>query len=219
MKSFLRILFSLLSLGTLTQAATSCKEAPGPERVATARENVRPELGDFFGDPVFIRIVKESWLLELWVQHKGSWQILKTYPIAGMSGTLGPKEKEGDKQAPEGFYDVVPGRMNPNSRYHLAFNIGYPNAYDRSQGRTGSFIMVHGSDVSIGCFAMTDEGIEEIYTMVNEAFRKGQKRVEIHVYPFEMTPARMEKEKDSPHINFWRTLQQRWQHTHDRHEP
>ncbi len=213
-----RILLPLMALGLLSQTVSSCK-ANGAERVATARENVREELGAFFGAPVFIRIVKESWLLELWVQHEGRWQILKTYPIAGMSGTLGPKQKEGDEQAPEGFYDVVPGRMNPNSRYHLAFNIGYPNAYDRALGRTGSFIMVHGSDVSIGCFAMTDEGIEEIYTMVNEAFLNGQKRVEVHIYPFEMTAARIEKETNNPHLTFWRTLQPRWQHTHEHHEP
>ncbi len=214
-----RSLFPLIALGMISQAATSCKEAPGAERVATARAHVQADLGAFFGDPVFIRIVKESYLLELWVQHQGCWQVLKTYPIAAMSGTLGPKEKEGDEQAPEGIYDVVPERMNPNSRFHLAFNIGYPNQYDRSRGRTGSFIMVHGSDVSIGCFAMTDEGIEEIYTMVNEAFLRGQKRVKVHIYPFEMTAARMEKEKEHPHIDFWRTLQPHWQRTHDTHMP
>ncbi len=218
MRPLNHLLLPLLALGMLLLSTTSCK-AGGAERVAAARAHVEAELGAFFGDPVFIRIVKESWLLELWVCHKGSWQILRTYPIAGMSGTLGPKEKEGDEQAPEGFYDVVPERMNPNSNYHLSFNIGYPNATDRKLGRTGSFIMVHGSNVSIGCFAMTDEGIEEIYTMVNEAFRKGQKRVEVHIYPFEMTPARMEMEKESPHIEFWRTLQPRWQHTHDKHRP
>ncbi len=218
MRLISRLFIPLMTLGMLSQVATSCK-ADSADRVAAARAHVQDELGAFFGCPVFIRIIKESWLLELWVQHEGAWQVLKTYPIAGMSGKLGPKQKEGDEQAPEGFYDVVPERMNPNSRYHLAFNIGYPNEYDRSLGRTGSFIMVHGSDVSIGCFAMTDPGIEEIYTMVNEAFRAGQKRVELHVYPFEMTPARMEKEKNSPHHEFWRTLQPRWQHTHDHHSP
>ncbi len=212
------ILPLFMALGMLSQAANSCKETE-LDRVAAARTHVQPQLGAFFGAPVFIRIVKESWLLELWVHHEGTWQILKTYPVAAMSGTLGPKQAEGDEQAPEGFYDVVPGRMNPKSRYHLSFNIGYPNEYDRSLGRTGSFIMIHGSDVSIGCFAMTDEGIEEIYTMVNEAFRAGQPRVEVHIYPFEMTAARMEREKDSPHIDFWRTLQPRWQHTHNHHEP
>ncbi len=218
MSRLTRFLLPLMALGMLSQAASSCKEAE-PDRVAAARENVQPQLGAFFGLPVFIRIVKESWLLELWVQHEGTWQILKTYPIAGMSGTLGPKQAEGDEQAPEGFYDVVPERLTPRSRYHLGMNIGYPNAYDLSLGRTGSFIMIHGGNESVGCFAMTDEGIEEIYSMVYEAFRAGQKRVEVHIYPFEMTDARMQREKDSPHTDFWRSLQARWQHTHDKHEP
>ncbi len=207
-----------MALGLLA-AQSSCTPPSAAERVAAARANTEPAWGAFFGDPVFIRVVKESRLLELWVQHKGTWQVLRTYPIAGMSGTLGPKQAEGDKQTPEGFYDVEPDRMNPNSRFHLAMNIGYPNASDRKVGRTGSFIMVHGGSASVGCLAMTDDGIEEIYTMVNEAFRAGQSRVEVHIYPFEMTSARMEKEKDNPHHDFWRTLQPRWQHTHDTHEP
>ncbi len=219
MRSLNRLLMLLMALGMVSQTLTSCKSPDGAQRVAAARANVEAELGAFFGAPVFLRIIKESRLLELWVQHGGSWHILKSYPITGMSGTLGPKQKEGDKQAPEGIYDVVPDRMNPQSRFHLAMNIGYPNEYDRSLGRTGSFIMIHGSDASVGCFAMTDPGIEEIYTMVNEAFRRGQKRVEVHIYPFEMTAARMEKEKDNPHHPFWRTLQPHWQHTHDKHEP
>ncbi len=208
-----------MALGALSQLAVSCSNPGGVERIACAREHARPTLGSHFGEPVFIRIIKEARLLELWVQRGGSWQVLKTYPIAAMSGTLGPKQAEGDKQAPEGFYDVVPERMNPKSRYHLSFNIGYPNEHDRSLGRTGSFIMVHGGEESIGCFAMTDEGIEEIYTLVNEAFRAGQKRVEVHIYPFEMTAARMEREQESPHLDFWRSQQERWQHTHDHHEP
>ncbi len=219
MRPIVRLLLSLMALSMLSQVTTSCREAGGAERVATARANVQAQLGKFFGAPVFIRIIKESRLLELWVRHNGSWQVLKTYPIAGMSGTLGPKQAEGDKQAPEGFYDVVPERMNPHSRFHLAFNIGYPNSDDHARGRTGSFIMVHGGTSSVGCFAMTDPAIEEIYTMVYEAFRKGQKRVEVHIYPFEMTSARMEAEKDNPHYPFWRTLYPRWKHTHTRHEP
>ncbi len=210
------LLLLLMALGLAS--LPSCREdAAG--RVATARAHVQPELGEFFGAPVFIRIIKEARTLELWVQRGSEWSVLKSYPIAGMSGTLGPKLREGDKQAPEGFYDVVPGRMNPNSRFHLAFNIGYPNSYDRSQGRTGSFIMVHGSTASVGCFAMTDAGIEEIYTMVNEAFKAGQKRVRVHIYPFEMTAARMEKEKDSPNYAFWCTLQDQWRRDHERQRP
>ena len=124
-----------------------------------------------------------------------------SYSIAGMSGTLGPKTTEGDKQAPEGFYRVFPHALNPQSRFHLSFNIGYPNAYDKSLSRTGSYIMVHGGKASVGCFAMTDAGIEEIYTLVNEAFKAGAESVPVQVYPFRMTPERMAQEADNEHLS------------------
>ncbi len=184
------------------------------DRVLDARNNVQSEFAEHFGKPVFIRIIKEDRDLELWVQEADkSWQILKSYHIFGMSGELGPKTAEGDEQAPEGFYRVYPHSMNPRSKFHLSFNIGYPNAYDRKLGRTGSFIMVHGDILSIGCFAMTDARIEEIYTMVNEAFKAGTVHVPVQVYPFRMTAERMLKERESEHFEFWQHLLPGWQHT------
>ena len=79
-----------------------------------------------------------------------------TYPICLWSGRLGPKLREGDRQAPEGFYTVSAEQLNPNSRWHRSFSLGFPNAFDQAHGRTGSFIMVHGGCPSIGCYAMTD---------------------------------------------------------------
>jgi len=190
-------------------------------RVSLAREHVAAELGSCFGHPVFIRIIKEELLLELWCQDKdGAWDILRCYPIAAMSGDLGPKTAEGDLQAPEGFYAVHPGSMNPRSAFHLSFNIGYPNAYDRKRGRTGSLIMIHGGEASIGCFAMTDPVIEEIYTMVHEAHAAGQTYVPVQIYPFRMTEERMEEEKESPHYAFWRSLLlPGWQDTEQHRRP
>ena len=89
--------------------------------------------------------------------------IFKTYPICSYSGGLGPKIQQGDRQAPEGFYLVSLEQLNPRSKYYLAFNVGFPNAYDRAYGRTGSNIMVHGDCTSSGCYAMTDAVMEEIY--------------------------------------------------------
>ncbi len=83
--------------------------------------------------------------------------------------------------------------MKPDSRYHLAFNLGYPNAFDRALGRTGSLIMIHGNRVSIGCLAMTDEKIEEIYTLCAAAHANGQAMFRVHVFPFRMTAGRMAK--------------------------
>lgn len=200
----------------LLRPATACKD-----REAQARRHTAPKLLRFWGRPVFIRIIKEERVLELWLQssHSGQWSLFETYPIAAMSGALGPKLREGDAQAPEGFYRVPLSALNPKSRYYLSFNIGYPNRYDREQGRTGSAIMVHGSNVSVGCFAMTDPLIEEIYTLVAAALRAGQAYVPVQVYPFRMTPQRLAEASRSPHAAFWQRLVPAWQHTERFHAP
>lgn len=209
----------------LSLQVSSCK---AKESLAEIQQRVKPSLLSMlesakaqWGNPVFICIMKEELILELWVQPKNSdkFVLLKKYPVAGMSGELGPKTAEGDYQAPEGFYSTNKELLNPNSNYHLAFNIGYPNAYDQSLGRTGSFIMVHGSTGSIGCFAMTDAGIEEIYTMVEAALKAGQISVPIQIYPFAMTPQRLVKEKSSPHYKFWSALQPAWNYTEGNKKP
>lgn len=160
------------------------------------------------GAPVFIRIFKESREMELWVLHSPSkkYRLFKTWPIAAMSGKLGPKTSEGDLQAPEGFYYVNRSRMKPDSSFHLAFNLGYPNSYDRAHDYTGGFLMVHGNRVSIGCFAMTDPGIEEIYTLCASALNNGQNFFRVHSFPFRMTPERMLTAKTSKHHPFWLNL-------------
>lgn len=187
------------------------------DRAATAEAKVRPglerdlaALGLHFGDPVFLRAFKEERILELWLRKRedGKFVLFRTYPIAAASGELGPKLKEGDGQVPEGFYHVPPAAMNPKSAYHLAFNIGFPNAYDRALGRTGSFIMVHGSNVSIGCLAMTDEKIEEIYSLCDAAHQAGQPFFRVHLFPFRMSAARLALEAQSPHVSFWRNLKE-----------
>ncbi len=189
----------------------------GAERVTGAAKKVtpllKPELDSKnvkMGSPVFIRAFKEERELELWMQEKDSEKFvhLRTYPIAAASGNLGPKQAEGDRQVPEGFYFVPPKMMNPNSRFHLAFNIGYPNEFDLSHGRTGSFIMVHGSNVSIGCLAMTDEKIEEIYTLCDAAHQGGQKFFRVHIFPFRMTEERMTAAEGNKWLPFWKNLQE-----------
>lgn len=217
--SFVRKFFPLLlsSIFILLMLQTNASNA---DRVTNARQNVQSGWGEHFGKPVFIRIIKEDYEFELWVQEPdGHWNIRKIYEIAGMSGDIGPKTAEGDEQAPEGFYRVYPRSMNPRSKYHLSFNVGYPNAYDRSLGRTGSFIMVHGGDESIGCFAMTDPCIEKIYTLVNEAFKAGVPSVPVQVYPFRMEESRMENEQDNENYEFWQHLLPGWQHTESMQEP
>lgn len=160
------------------------------------------------GSPIFIRIFKEEKELELWVKGDKKFKLFRTYDIAAYSGKLGPKLREGDCQAPEGFYYVTPSRMNPNSRFHLSFNLGYPNSYDRAHERTGSALMVHGSNVSIGCFAMTNAKIEEIYALADAALRNGQCFFRVHCFPFRMTDQSMEKHRNSKWYPFWENIKE-----------
>jgi murein L,D-transpeptidase YafK len=163
--------------------------------------------------PILVRIFKEEAELEVWKEDKtGRFALLRTYPICRWSGDLGPKIKEGDRQAPEGFYAITPGLMNPNSNYYLAINTGFPNAYDRANGRTGGFLMIHGDCSSRGCYAMTDEQIAEIYALARESFFGGQKSFQIQAYPFKMTPLNMAKHRNSPHLAFWKMIKQGYDH-------
>lgn len=163
--------------------------------------------------PVLARVFKEEGKLEVWKQKtNGRYDIVASYDICKMSGKLGPKFTEGDRQSPEGFYTVRPGQMNPNSSYHLAFNIGYPNAFDRANGRTGSNLMVHGACSSSGCFSMTDAQIEEIYAFARDAFKGGQTEFQVQSYPFRMTAANMARYRNDPNYQFWAMLKEGYDH-------
>jgi murein L,D-transpeptidase YafK len=206
----------LLLLQVLTLLSPSCGEkakaqARDTEVIQRISGRLQSELAEKklkLGSPVFIRAFKEEMELELFVENPESkkFELFRTYPIAAGSGTLGPKLKEGDRQVPEGFYFVGPRAMNPASRYHLSFDIGFPNAFDRAHGRTGSLIMIHGDKVSIGCLAMTDEKIEEIYTICDAAHEGGQPFFRVHIFPFRMTEERMAKAADSEWFPFWQNL-------------
>jgi murein L,D-transpeptidase YafK len=179
------------------------KQLPAETQVLLAKSGMKQE------SPLFVRIFKEESQLEIWkAKDDGRYYHFKTYPICNWSGELGPKVQAGDKQAPEGFYTVTPGQMNPNSQFHLAFNLGFPNSYDKVNGRTGSALMVHGDCRSAGCFAMTDALIEEIYALARESFRGGQTKFHVHAFPFRMTEENMKRHRDSKWYSFWKSLKQ-----------
>lgn len=158
-------------------------------------------------DPVLIRIFKEESELEVWKQRAdGRFGLLKTYPICRWSGKLGPKMKDGDRQAPEGFYYVSAGLMNPQSHYYRSFNLGFPNKLERALGYKGEALMVHGACSSSGCFAMTDQGVGEIYAVADKALSAGQKRFQVQAYPFRMTVANLSAHRNDPHMPFWQNL-------------
>lgn len=159
--------------------------------------------------PIMMRIFKEEGVLEVWRKGSGSrYALAASYPICKWSGKLGPKFAEGDRQAPEGFYTVHRSQMNPNSDYHLSFDIGYPNAFDRSNGRYGNYLMVHGACSSAGCYSMTDSQIEEIYAFAETAFKGGQSAFQVEAFPFRMTEANMARYKGDPNLPFWTMLKE-----------
>jgi murein L,D-transpeptidase YafK len=159
--------------------------------------------------PIFVRIFKEESELEVWKQRSdGRFYPFKTYPICNWSGQLGPKTEYGDMQAPEGFYTITREQMNPNSHFHLALNLGYPNAFDKAHRRTGDYLMVHGKCKSAGCYAMTDALMEEIYALARESFLGGNDSFQVQALPFRMTDANMARHRDHPAYAFWKTLKQ-----------
>jgi len=179
------------------------KELSPEMRAELAQKNMPIE------SPMLVRLFKQEAELEVWKQDAaGRYELLKTYPICRWSGELGPKIKEGDRQAPEGFYPITPAQMNPNSQFYLSFNMGYPNAYDKAWGRTGSQLMVHGDCSSRGCYAMTDDQISEIYALARESFFGGQRAFQVQAYPFRMTAANFAKHRNNPNIPFWRMLKE-----------
>jgi murein L,D-transpeptidase YafK len=177
------------------------------------RAPLMAELGDAglsLGNEVHVRIYKAEMVLEVWMRGASDtpYRLFKTFDICTFSGGPGPKLKEGDHQAPEGFYRVGFSQLNPNSRHHLAFNLGFPNQFDRSLGRTGSALMVHGGCSSVGCYAMTDAGIDQIYTMVEAALSAGQGEVDVHIFPFKMTDETMADHAASPSYRYWQNLKE-----------
>ncbi len=189
-------------------------------RKAYARAGIKipgtPKLNNFdrrladagfkLGAPIFMRIFKQEFELEIWMQKDGRFHHFATYPICRFSGHLGPKLKQGDRQAPEGFYTVATDQLNPNSRWHRSFNLGYPNLFDRKHGRTGDFLMVHGGCSSIGCYAMTNDIIDEIWKIVTHSLKQGQERFQVQIFPFRMTQEALNKRANNQWATFWQQL-------------
>jgi murein L,D-transpeptidase YafK len=215
-RSLVRVLVTSAALGfgallagcnsdQVTLASNAKANQPVPPKLvaAIADKNMDPQ------SPILVRLFKEEAELEVWKQDRtGHFALLKTYPICRWSGDLGPKIREGDRQAPEGFYAISPAQMNPQSAYYLSFNTGFPNAFDKALGRTGSELMVHGDCSSRGCYAMTDEQIAEIYALGREAFFGGQRAFQFQAYPFRMTAVNLAKHRNNPNMPFWRMIKE-----------
>lgn len=200
----------VLFAGVALAACGSAPEIPAAEQpLALETLDLLGKKGMALEKPIFVRIFKEESELEVWkARDDGRFYHFKTYPICNWSGDLGPKVAKGDKQAPEGFYTIASTQMKPDSNYHLAFNLGFPNIYDRANDRTGEYLMVHGKCKSAGCYAMTDALVEEVYALARESFRGGQTSFEVHAFPFRMTDEKLARFKKHKWYAFWSTMKQ-----------
>ena len=210
------ILCSLFLCACVTTPTPSPQSVPTSERLEQVKAQRLASLAQEFdsqglvlGAPVFIRVFKSERMVEAWVKspEKDTFVPFKSYPICKFSGYLGPKLQEGDHQAPEGFYMVSSEQLNPNSRFHLSFDLGFPNAYDRAHRRTGSLLMIHGGCKSEGCFAITDGAMEEVYMMV-EASIAGGADVPVHIFPFRMTEGNLAMHYALGWNPFWQNLKE-----------
>jgi len=205
----LRSLLIILAAATTLQACSALGVPRDKLPLSPTATKALASLGTTAASPMLVRIFKESSELEVWKPDAtGEYRLFKTYSICKWSGDLGPKLREGDYQAPEGFYSVTPAMMNPQSKYYLSFNTGFPNKYDRAYGRTGTNLMVHGDCKSVGCYAMTDDQIREIYALARESFAGGNSSFQLEMYPFRLTDENLVRYSANPNIEFWRNLKE-----------
>jgi murein L,D-transpeptidase YafK len=212
----LRRVFGLIAVVVVAVTLSACggivPKGESTRSIQPLKTSVVDKMKAMGSDPAqgtLVRIFKESSELEVWKRTaSGGYKLFATYEICAWAGELGPKFKEGDRQSPEGFYNITPALMNPNSNYYLAFNTGFPNKFDRANNRTGSLLMVHGDCSSRGCYSMTDEAMAEIYAIVRESFKGGNAVVQLQIFPFRMTPQNMAKHASSPHFAFWQNIKE-----------
>jgi len=198
-------------VGLMAAAVSGCGQfSPAYMKPLSAQtRTLLAEKGMTEQQPILVRIFKAESELEVWkAKDDDRFYLFKSYPICSYSGGLGPKLEQGDRQSPEGFYLVSQEQLNPRSKYYLAFNMGFPNTYDRAYGRTGANLMVHGDCTSSGCYAMTDAVIEEIFILAREALQAGQPAFQVQAFPFRMTPANMTAHKDDKWYDFWKNLKE-----------
>jgi murein L,D-transpeptidase YafK len=203
------------------------------DRVAAARQNKSAAVSELFAnagvayppEELYLRAFKHERELEVWAGARGQpLKKVKTYPFCAASGELGPKRRQGDLQVPEGFYTI--DLFNPRSDYHLSIRVSYPNESDRILGQQplGGAIMVHGNCVSIGCIAIEDGPIEELYILTLDSRAKMGRNVPIHIFPRRLDAAGLAELRKLPHatealLAFWRGLEPGWRFFEETQRP
>jgi len=163
---------------------------------------------------IFLRIFKSEKVIEVWGKNNPdkNYILLTEFDICTTSGSLGPKRREGDGQMPEGFYKIF--HFNPQSNFHLSLGVSYPNESDKILGyksALGGAIYIHGNCVTIGCFPITDDKIEELYILAVEAKNNGQAVIPVHIFPCHFTDAnvkalKQQHESDKALMAFWENI-------------
>jgi len=186
---------------------SSARSVEVQERIAPVLKASFAEAGLEWGSDIHFRAFKDEALFEVWVRKGVRYELWRTYPILarGIPG-CGPKTSQGDYFVPEGLYRILPSELRPSSQYHLGLGIDYPNAEDRKLGRTGSQIVIHGSDVSVGCIALGDSAIEEVWTVAIAAMTRGQSSIPVHIFPFRMGEKAMLAHEGHFAIGYWKRL-------------
>ena len=158
---------------------------------------------------LLFRTFKKDKELEVWAASEkgGAMRHVTTYEVCRMSGNVGPKRAEGDMQVPEGFYTIQ--YYWSISNYHLEMKVGYPNVSDQVLGsrQPGGAIMIHGSCASVGCIAMGDERVEELWVMAR-AFHSTNRRVNVHIFPARDMKALLEDAAHDRHRAFWSNIKE-----------
>ncbi|MBL4657366.1 MAG: L,D-transpeptidase family protein [Flavobacteriales bacterium] len=204
-------------------------------RVRTAYSEKEAQVKSLFNDwgvhytnyELLIRGFKKEKKLQVWARDKDAakYKLIKTYDYCRLSGSLGPKRKQGDLQVPEGYYHI--DRFNPASSFYLSLGINYPNSSDRKKSthsNLGGDIFVHGNCVSIGCIPITDAKIKELYVMCVEAKSNGQAKIPVHIFPCKMsdsewTGLKSEYEDQPELISFWENLRPGYLHFETKNAP
>lgn len=193
--------------GDMSQKGAERARAAWANKGDTVRALFREAKVAFPPAELTFRVHKAEAELEVWAagEQKGKMQLVATYGICTMSGGAGPKRKEGDLQVPEGFYRIE--YFWPDSAFYLAGKVSYPNALDKQLGGAtpGGDIMIHGGCASIGCIAMSDERIEELWVMGRSVMDAG-KPVEMIILPGKDMSTYLDDAAQARHHAFWKNL-------------
>ena len=216
MKLFTSLVLLLLTACTHTVPDQPRHPARGQVAISQWMKDRNSNTGVSDRAAALVRIFKQENQLELW-RHKGeSFVLVATFEICKYSGGPGPKKREGDRQAPEGFYEININSLTPHSREWLSINTGFPNAYDRSKGYSGSALMIHGGCSSIGCYAIKDGPMQDLYASIRDALQAGQQTVQLQIYPRRMGWA---SDMSGANADFWQQLKQGYDIYESTHQP